>query len=60
LQTGVEISTIHVPGEGEFDYPTTFWTVAFANFIISKYMRLEKIVKVDEKRYWLEYIKMGS
>jgi hypothetical protein len=40
LQTRVEESTVRVPGEGEFDYPTTFWTVAFANFTISKYLKL--------------------
>lgn len=36
--TGSEGGTISVPGQGQHEYPTYFWTVAFARFIFGQHL----------------------
>ena len=57
VATGKKQEFISIPEQGQFPYETTFWTVAFAKFIISRYLKLVTTERVDNKRYLLEFIK---
>lgn len=48
--------TIDIPDEGEFPYETTFWTVGFARFVISRHLRFLGMEREeDKKRYILNF-----
>ena len=58
--TGMEKGKISVPGEGDFTYETTFWTIAFAHFVVSRYLKFMVIDKIDDKRYLLSFEKQNE
>lgn len=55
--TGNRQSTINIPDLGKFLYETTFWTVGFACFTISRYLSFSRIDKRDDGLYIIEFRK---
>jgi 2-polyprenyl-3-methyl-5-hydroxy-6-metoxy-1,4-benzoquinol methylase len=53
--TGNRQSTISIPALGDFLYETTFWTVGFACFVISRYLSFSKMDKSDDGLYIIEF-----
>lgn len=58
--TGINKGKISIPGEGDFTYETTFWTIGFARFVVSRYLAFVKIDKIDDKRYILSFEKRND
>ena len=55
VQTGLMEGQITIPGKGVYDAPWVFWTVAFARYIIEKYLPLEQIEQIEENRFILVF-----
>ena len=55
VQTGLMEGRITIPGKGVYDSPWVFWTVAFAKYIIEKYLALEEIEQIEENRFMLVF-----
>ena len=51
--TGREGGSIVVPGRGEFDYPTYFWTVAFAGFVFGQQLHFKESREIRLHTYQL-------
>ena len=48
------VSNYTIPGEGEFLYHSYVWTVGMAKFIFERYFGRVDVVRLDEKRFWIE------
>lgn len=57
IKSGMIKEKIAVPGKKEYLYPIYFWTVAFAKNIISRYLKLEKELKLKGGFYFLSFKK---
>ena len=44
-----------IPDKGTYASPWYFWTVAFAKYIIEKYLSLEKVEQIEENRFGLVF-----
>ena len=44
-----------IPGKGIFNYPTYFWTVAFAKYIIEKYLFCKHVEQVEDNLFLLVF-----
>ncbi len=53
--TGSVGGHITIPDKGVFAYPTYFWTVAFAKYIIEKHLFCEQIEEIEENRFFLVF-----
>lgn len=53
--TGRFQGSITVPTAGTFSYPTYFWTVGFATFVVGQHLRLQELVEMDERDYLLVF-----
>jgi SAM-dependent methyltransferase len=54
--TGREAGTISVPGQGQFEYPSYFWTVAFAGFIFGQHLHLKESREISTHSYQLVFV----
>ena len=55
VQTGLISGNRTIPGKGVYAAPWVFWTVAFAKYIIEKYLALEEVVQIEENRFMLMF-----
>ncbi len=55
VQTGLIGGSKTIPDKGTYAYPTYFWTIAFAKYIIEKHLALEEIEQVEENRFMLVF-----
>ena len=55
VQTGSIGGHITIPDKGVFAYPTYFWTVAFAKYIIEKYLFCKQVEEIEENRFLLVF-----
>ena len=55
VQTGLMEGNITLPGKGVYEAPWVFWTVAFAKYIIEKYLALEDTEQIEENRFMLVF-----
>lgn len=53
--TGGEGGTISIPGQGDFEYPTYFWTVAFARFIFGQSLNFKERREISPHTYQLVF-----
>lgn len=55
IQTGLVEGIRAIPDKGVYANPTYFWTIAFARYIIEKYLPLEQIEQIEENRFMLVF-----
>ena len=55
VQTGLMEGNITLPGKGVYEAPWVFWTVAFAKYIIEKYLALEDTEQIEENGFMLVF-----
>jgi len=53
-------SKINIPGYGQYDYPTYFWTIPYAIHIIKKHFNLKECKEIKNNLYILTFIKYSS
>ncbi len=51
--TGKQRTAIEIPGQGEFPYEATFWTVGFARSVVTRYLHFASMDQEDDQRYIL-------
>lgn len=59
LLSGCHLSSIDTP-EGSFPYETTFWTVGFARFVGSRYLRFSRVDSLPSDRHVLVFQKTDA
>ncbi|RKU32547.1 hypothetical protein C6499_03040 [Candidatus Poribacteria bacterium] len=55
VQTGLMGGSRTIPDKGTYASPWYFWTVAFAKYIVEKYLPLEKVEPIEENRFLLVF-----
>lgn len=55
VQTGLMGGSRTIPDKGTYASPWYFWTVAFAKYIVEKYLALEKVEPIEENRFLLVF-----
>ena len=53
--TGQHLGQINVPGSGQFEYPSYFWTVAFVIHVVGEYLPMESSKSMNEKDHLLVF-----
>ena len=57
VHSGEVYGEVAVPQGGTYEYPTYFWTVAFAKYIISQYLKFIDCISMDREVYLLVFAK---
>ena len=55
VQTGLIGGSRTIPNKGTYASPWYFWTIAFAKYIVEKYLPLEKVEQIEENRFLLVF-----
>ena len=58
LATGRQSGSVSIPERGRFDYPTYFWTVAFAVYVVGRQLSLLKRESIDSDTEVLVFAKV--
>jgi hypothetical protein len=57
LQTGCFTAKTAIPGQGEYDYPTYFWTCPFAVYIFGRHFQLSRMEQIGNTLYMMVFTK---
>lgn len=53
--SGGEGGAVSIPGQGDFEYPTYFWTVGFARFVFGQHLSFKESREISAHTYQLVF-----